>query len=387
MSRRKLHFLCGAVALVLGSASSTRAATAANQAGIEFFENKIRPLLVEHCYKCHSEGKKKKGGLLLDTRTALLKGGDSGPALIAGDAEKSPLLKAVHYKDEELQMPPDGKLSDAQIADLEAWIKMGAPDPRGEAPPAVASASPTSTISLEDGRKWWAFQPPKAQPLPGVKDVAWAKEPLDRFVLAKLEEKGLKPAPAADRRTLIRRAYFDLLGIPPTKDEVDAFLADRSPDAYAKLIDKLLASPLYGQRWARHWLDVVRYTDSFDSRIVGNQFDCAFAWRYRDWVVDSFNQDLPYDRFVQEQVAGDLMPSRDGQPFNKDGIVATGVYMIGEWGGGDADKDKLISDIVDDQVDLTGRAFMGLTVACARCHDHKFDPISTKDYYGLAGIY
>jgi hypothetical protein len=362
-----------------------RAEAPLDPAGIEFFESKIRPLLVEQCYKCHSEGQKKKGGLLLDTRAGVLKGGDTGPALVAGDVSKSLVLKAVHYKDEELQMPPDGKLSDAQIADLEAWVKMGAPDPRGGDAPAVAGAP--SAIDLGEGRKWWAYQPPMEHPLPAVNDATWAKQPIDRFILAKLEEKGLKPSAPADRRTLIRRVYFDLIGLPPPKDEVEAFVGDASPDAYPKLIDQLLASPLYGQRWARHWLDVVRYTDSFDSRIVGGEPDCAFAWRYRDWVVDSFNSDLPYDRFVQEQVAGDLLPSRDGEPFNKDGIVATGVYMIGEWGGGDADKDKLISDIVDDQVDLTGRAFMGLTVACARCHDHKFDPISTKDYYGLAGIY
>ncbi|MDQ3439751.1 MAG: PSD1 and planctomycete cytochrome C domain-containing protein, partial [Planctomycetota bacterium] len=366
--------------------TTLRAEALPEAAGIEFFENKIRPLLAAHCYACHSEAKKKsKGGLLLDTRGGMLKGGDNGPALIARDVSKSLLLKAVHYKDEELQMPPDGKLSAEQIADLEAWVKMGAPDPRESAPSAVANTA--SMIDLKEGRRWWAYQPPKSHPLPAVKDATWAKQPIDRFILAKLEEKGLNPSPAADRRTLIRRAYFDLIGLPPPKDEVEAFVADAAPDAYAKLIDKLLASPLYGQRWARHWLDVVRYTDSFDSRVVGGPNDCAFAWRYRDWVVDSFNRDLPYDRFVQEQVAGDLIPSIDGKPFNKDGIIATGVYMIGEWGGGDADKDKLISDIVDDQVDLTGRAFMGLTVACARCHDHKFDPISTKDYYGLAGIY
>src|SRR5688572_21283689 len=387
MSSRKRLSISATIVLALCSATLTRAATVPDPGGIEFFENKIRPLLVEACCQCHSEGKKRKGGLLLDSRDGMLKGGETGPAIVAGSVDKSLLLKAVDYKDEELQMPPDGKLSAAQIADLEAWVKMGAPDPRGDAPSVVAGALPATTINLDEGRKWWAFQPPKAHPLPAVQDGAWAKQPIDRFVLAKLEANGLRPGRAAARRALIRRAYFDLLGVPPLKDEVETFVADPSPDAYPKLVDKLLASPLYGQRWARHWLDVVRYTDSFDSRIVGGEPDCAFAWRYRDWVVDSFNQDLPYDRFVQEQVAGDLLPSRDGKPFNKDGIVATGVYMIGEWGGGDADKDKLISDIVDDQVDLTGRAFMGLTVACARCHDHKFDPISTKDYYGLAGIY
>jgi hypothetical protein len=372
-----------ALLLVLCTGAPTHAATS----DTDFFETNIRPLLADNCYKCHSEGKKKKGGLLLDTKQGLLKGGDNGPALIAGHPDQSLLVKAVHYKDENLQMPPDGKLSDAQIADLEAWIKMGAPDPRnGNEAPAVASAKP-APITLDEAKQSWAYQPPKAQAPPTVKDEKWAKNAIDRFILAKLEEQDLHPAPPADRRTLIRRAYFDLIGLPPEPEEVEAFVNDTSPDAYPKLIDKLLASPLYGQRWARHWLDVVRYTDSFDSRIVGQPIDCAFAWRYRDWVVDAFNDDLPYDRFVREQVAGDLVLAADGKPFNRSGLVATGVYLIGEWGGGDADKEKLISDIVDDQVDLTGRAFMGLTLACARCHDHKFDPISTKDYYGLAGIF
>jgi hypothetical protein len=360
---------------------------------VEFFEKKIRPLLVERCFECHSaKSEELKGGLRLDTRDGTHKGGEAGPALVAGDVEKSLLIRAVRYKDEKLQMPPDEKLSDAQIADLEAWVKMGAPDPREPTPVAVAATTPTTVpaewiAKLETGKTWWAFQKPVDHAPPAVTDGAWPRNDIDRFILGKLEAKHLKPAPQADRRTLIRRAYFDLIGLPPPADEVETFVRDESPDAYAKLVDKLLASPLYGQRWARHWLDVVRYTDSFDSRIVGNTFDCAFAWRYRDWVVDSFNDDLPYDRFVREQVAGDLLPSRDGSAFNRDGVVATGVYMIGEWGGGDADKEKLVSDIVDDQVDLTGRAFMGLTVACARCHDHKFDPIATKDYYGLAGIF
>lgn len=373
-----------ALSLLL-SASLVGAEAPPDPAGVEFFENKIRPLLVEHCYACHSVAKKKsKGGLLLDSRAAMLKGGDTGASLVAGDPDKSLILHAVHYTNEELQMPPDEKLSDAQITDIEAWVKMGAPDPRGAETAALASAS---GIDLEEGRKWWAYQAPKDHPLPAVKNAAWAKQPLDWFILANLEENGLNPAPAADRRTLIRRAYFDLLGLPPPIDEVESFVADPSPDAYAKLIDNLLASPLYGQRWARHWLDVVRYTDSFDSRVLGNEFDVAFAWRYRNWVVDAFNGDLPYDQFVMQQIAGDLLPPPPDQRLNKDGIVATGVYVMGEWGGGDSDKDKLITDIVDDQVDLTTRAFLGLTVSCARCHDHKFDPISREDYYGLAGIF
>ena len=381
--------VAGALAL-LGRGEPVRA-EAPDPAGVEFFERKIRPLLVERCYECHSaaaDGEEPQAELRLDSRDGLLKGGVSGPSVVAGEPDKSLLIEAVRYRNDKLQMPPDERLTDAQIADLEAWVKMGAPDPRGGvAAPAPPSTNPTEWAKLAEGRTWWAFQRPIDQAPLAVKDGAWARDDIDRFILAKLEAKGLRPAPPADRRTLIRRAYFDLLGLPPPAEEVEAFVNDASPDAYARLVDRLLASPQYGQRWARHWLDVVRYTDSFDSRIVGGEPDCAFAWRYRDWVVDSFNRDLPYDRFVTEQVAGDLTPSRDGEPFNRDGIVATGVYMIGEWGGGDADKDKLISDVVDDQVDLTGRAFMGLTVSCARCHDHKFDPISTKDYYGLAGIF
>ncbi|HEV2295161.1 MAG TPA: PSD1 and planctomycete cytochrome C domain-containing protein [Tepidisphaeraceae bacterium] len=383
MSRRSRYIVVGVLSLLMGAAAAR--AEGANPGGVEFFENRIRPLLVEHCYQCHSDAKKKKGGLLLDTRAALLKGGDSGPALVAGDPVKSRILDAVRYTNDQLRMPPDGKLSDAQIADLEAWVNMGAPDPREAKAPAVPGAA--SAMDLEEGRTWWAYQPPKDHPLPAVKGAAWAKQPIDRFILAKLEEKGLAPAREADRRTLIRRAYFDLLGLPPPTDQVEAFVADPSPDAYRKLIDDLLDSPLYGQRWARHWLDVVRYTDSFDARVLGGEQDVAFAWRYRDWVVDAYNHDLPYDQFIMQQIAGDLLPAPQGQTLNKAGVVATGVYAIGEWGGGDSDKDKLITDIVDDQVDLTTRAFLGLTVSCARCHDHKFDPISIQDYYGLAGIF
>jgi hypothetical protein len=353
---------------------------------IEFFENKIRPLLIEHCYSCHSaDAKKLKGNLLLDTREGVLKGGEAGPVLVAGDLGKSRLITAVRYTDSELQMPPDKKLSDEQIADLEAWVKMGAPDPRRGT--SVAVPSEKGGINLAAGKQWWAFQPVHNSPPPVVKNADWARKDLDRFILAKLEEKNLSPAPQADKRTLIRRAYYDLIGLPPTLAEVDTFVADGSPDAFAKVVDHLLALPQYGERWGRHWLDVVRYTDSFDGRILGGAVDSAFAYRYRDWVVDALNSDLPYDRFVKSQIAGDLQPGPKPGTMDKAGLVATSVYFLGEWGGGDADKEKLVTDIVDDQVDLTGRAFLGMTVACARCHDHKFDPISTQDYYGLAGIF
>ncbi len=363
--------------------------TRAEEANIEFFETRIRPLLAEHCYDCHGE-KKQKGGLRLDSRESTLKGGDSGTAVIPGKVEDSLLIKAIRYTDKDLQMPPPAKdgtsrqLPAESIANLEAWVKMGAPDPRSDPPAADTPANPK--MDLDAARKLWAFHAPADPAIPSVRDNAWARNNIDRFVLTKLESKELRPAGIADKRTMIRRATFDLTGLPPTIAEVDAFLSDPAPDAFAKLIDRLLASPRYGERWARHWLDVVRYTDSFDARVLSgdSKMDCTDAWRYRDWVVDAFNRDLPYDQFIIQQVAGDLLTPPEDDPR---GLIATGVYTLGNWGGGDADKDKLLTDIADDQVDLTGRAFLGLTLACARCHDHKFDPISTEDYYGLAGIF
>ena len=235
------------------------------------------------------------------------------------------------------------------------------------------------------GEGYW--QKPVPQPIPRVKNMTWPRNGIDHFILSKIEEKGLTPAPVADKRTLIRRATFDLIGLPPTPEDIDAFLADRSTNAFAKVLDRLLDSPHYGERWARHWLDLVRYTDSFDSRGIGGEADVPQAYRYRDWVVNAFNRDLPYDEFIIEQIAGDILATNVPGRFDADKLIATGVYVIGEWGTGDADKEKMLTDIVDDQVDLTSRAFLGLTVACARCHDHKFDPISMQDYYGMAGIF
>jgi hypothetical protein len=250
---------------------------------------------------------------------------------------------------------------------------------------------PAAVMDIEAARATWAFSLPKDHPLPHVREVAWCKSPIDWFILAKLDEKGLRPAPPADKRTLIRRASFDLIGLPPTPSEVDAFLADDSPEAFAKVIDRLLASPHYGERWGRHWLDVVRYADAFDSRSVQGDHigagDISEAWRYRDWVVNAFNNDLPYDQFIMNQLAGDLLSEPEGRQINRDGLIATTMYVIGNWPVGDADKEKMMADIVDDQIDVTGRAFLGVTLACARCHDHKFDPISQKDYYALAGIF
>ena len=359
-------------------------AFAARGEDFEFFEKNIRPVLVDNCYKCHSATSEKvKGGLLLDSKEGSLKGGDTGPAIVPGDLEKSLLIKAVRYTDKDLQMPPkDKKLPDAQIADLVAWVKMGAPDPRTN-----KAAAPKPPYDFAAARKQWAFHPPQDPSIPTVKNKKWVKSPIDNFIEAKLEEKDLSPAPPADKRTLIRRATFDLTGLPPTPQEVEDFLKDKSTNAFEKVVDRLLASPHYGERWGRHWLDVVRFTDSLDSRVTGSEADIPESYRYRDWVVNAFNQDLPYNQFVREQIAGDLLQPKDPDKIDTNGIIATGMYAIGNWGNGDADKDKILTDIADDQVDVTGRAFLGLTLACARCHDHKFDPIPTADYYSLAGIF
>jgi hypothetical protein len=346
-----------------------------------FFEKKIRPVLAESCFECHSTSSKKvKGGLLLDSREGLLKGGENGPAVVAGKADESLLIKAIRYTDKDLQMPPkDKKLADSVIADFEKWVAMGATYPET---PAVLSREE----QLVEARKRWPFKKTEAVSPPVVKEGSWPVTDLDRFILAKLEDKSLRPAPPAEKRTLIRRATYDLTGLPPTVEEVEVFLADKSPNAFAKVIDGLLDSPHYGEKWGRHWLDVVRYTDSLDARGIGGEGDISEAYRYRDWVVNAFNSDLPYDQFIMQQIAGDILPGASGS-FNTNGLIATGVYVIGEWGTGDADKEKMLTDIIDDQIDVTGRAFLGLTLACARCHDHKFDPILTKDYYGLAGIF
>ncbi len=345
----------------------------------DFFEKEVRPILVQRCLECHSDAAH-KGGLRLTSRANVLKGTDNGPAAVEGKPDDSRLIDAIRYK-EVLKMPKDAKLPDREIAVLTRWVEIGLPWPKSD-DKIVAGAKFQIT---DEQRKFWCFQPVKVVPPPELKNKDWARSDLDRYVLAGLEAKGLKPAKQADKRTLLRRATFDLTGLPPTPQEVDAFLKDDAPDAFAKVVDRLLASKTYGERWGRHWLDLVRYTDSFDARGVGNEGDIADAWRYRDWVVDAFNRDLPYDKFVTDQIAGDLVPTKDG--FNRDGTIATGFLAIGNWGGGDADKEKLLTDIADDQVDVVSRTFMGLTVACARCHDHKFDPISTADYYALGGIF
>ncbi len=370
--------------------------------GEEFFEKSVRPLLEERCLRCHGEDRP-KASLRLDSRAGVLAGGKHGPAAIEKRPDESLLVQAVR-REGARKMPPSQPLAPEEVAALTRWVELGMPWPdakpehvgeKGEMGEKSGTASAGSGEMLVERdftaaeRAFWSFQPIADPVPPPVVDVAWPTSDLDRFVLAELEARGLSPAPRADRRTLIRRATFDLTGLPPTPEEVAAFEADRSTDSFGRVIDRLLASPRYAERWARHWLDVVRYADSFDARSLvpgAERADAAEAWRYRDWVVDAFARDLPFSDFVQDQIAGDLRAG-DAVAFDARRIIATGALAIGNWGGGDSDKRKMLTDIADDQVDLVGRAFLGLTVGCARCHDHKFDPITNADYYGLAGVF
>jgi mono/diheme cytochrome c family protein len=345
----------------------------ADAARLEFFESKVRPVLAERCFGCHGPVKQ-KAGLRLDSRAATLRGGDSGPALKPGDPEASRLIEAVRY-DGETQMPPKGKLSEAEIATLTEWVKLGAPWPEATREARPSAPSSGFKISAED-RAFWAFQPIRSPAPPPVADASWPKSPIDHFILARLEAAKLRPVRMADKRTLIRRVSFDLTGLPPTPEEVDAFLADESPDAFARVVDRLLASPRYGERWGRHWLDVARYGEDQAHTFEARKY--PYGYRYRDWVVAALNDDMPYDRFILEQIAGDLL---DG-PGRDDRLAALGLFALGPVYYG-----RAVYDELDDRVDTLCRGFLGLTVACARCHDHKFDPIGQKDYYGLAGIF
>ncbi len=360
------------------------APTPAAEQGTEFFERKIRPLLAEKCYTCHA--KTATSGLRLDSKAGTLRGGTRGAAIVPGDAERSLLLRAVSYQDAALAMPPTGKLSAEQIADLTAWVRMGAPDPREQPAERPAETPPAAkSLDLTEARRFWAFQPVRAQRPPAVRRKNWMRTPIDAFLLAALERRGLQPAPAADRRTLLRRVTFDLTGLPPTAQEVDAFLADRSPRAWEKVVDRLLASPHYGERWARHWLDLVRFGET-----SGHEFDSEKpdAWRYRDYAIRAFNQDLPYDRFIEEHLAGDLLDERRRSPGGGewDSALGTGFFGLHEERNAADDLAEVQAENVDNQIDVLAKTFLGLTVACARCHDHKFDPIPTTDYYALAGV-
>ena len=343
---------------------------------LEFFEKKIRPVLVEHCYECHAAGSKIiQAGLRVDHRAGLLKGGDSGASIVPNEPERSAILKALRYEDAE--MPPKGKLADSIIADFQAWIAMGAPDPR------VADELPTArTIDLDEGRKFWAFQPVADPQPPSVHNQSWPLDPVDRFILAKQEEVGMQPVGDADRYTWLRRVSLDLTGLPPTHTEIDAFIRDNSPHACATVVDRLLDSRAYGERWSRHWLDLTGYADMIGT---SNSVFAQHAWRYRDYLIEAFNNDKPFDRFVREQIAGDLMEASTPQE-KANNITATGFLMLGDVEIVEPDKPKMETDHIDTQVSKIGTVFLGMTLGCVRCHDHKFDPIGVDDYYGIAGM-
>jgi hypothetical protein len=413
------------VAFVLGGAlfiaTRGQSSSAAQQppkeltpAELEFFEKKIRPVLSDNCYACHStQAKKPQGGLLLDTRAGLLKGGASGqPAVVPGEPEKSLLIKAIRYNDAKLQMPLGGKLPEPVIKDFEQWVRMGAPDPRKDLGKDAGSATAASYVApydFNEAKKFWSFQPVKDAQPPSAKNAAWIKNPIDNFILAKLEGKRLKPLGAADKLTLIRRATFDLTGLPPTPDEVEAFLKDTAANAFEKVIDRLLASPTYGEKWGRHWLDLARYADTAGDN---SDYPVPAAYRYRNYVINAFNQDKPYDQFIREQLAGDILakhrPAR-GNTASSEGeadepeadsvkkqqanelskdrqekIIATGYLAMSRRFGS---RNKEMNLTIDDTIDNLGKTFLGLSTSCARCHDHKFDPIPQRDYYALYGIF
>jgi hypothetical protein len=368
--------------------SAAEEATQLAPVDLEFFEKNVRPILVARCYECHSD-KESNGGLTLDNKLAILDGGDTGAALVPGKPDESLLIEAIRYGNRDLQMPPKNRLPDAEIAILEEWVGRGAPDPRV----AAVDAAPLPVgMSIAAGRRFWSFRPvsnpqipsvnlnatPNGGNLNGSSTEGLIANPIDAFILAELEKNGLQPSPTADKRTLLRRMTFDLIGLPPTRQEIQDFLDDKSPDATRKVIDRLLDSPQYGVRWGRHWLDVARYADSngLDENLaLGN------AWRYRDYVITAFNDDKPYDQFVTEQIAGDLIPHA-----TLDSKTATGFLVLGAKVLAEPDREKLFMDTIDEQLDATGKVFLGLTVGCARCHDHKFDPIKQTDYYALAAI-
>jgi len=360
------------VALVRGQA----APPSATPEGLKFYAQEIRPLLAANCFKCHShDAKKAKGGLVVDSIGGLLKGGERGPAIVPGAPEKSLLLRAVRHVDEDLQMPPGGKkLSDEQIERLARWVKMGAPT----AATAKTPQASRGKISDED-RAWWAFQPVREPPLPRVRDAGGCRNAIDRFIYEKLASEGLRPAPEAERAALCRRVTFDLIGLPPTPAEVDAFLADQAPDAYERLVDRLLASPRYGERWARHWLDLVRYAESDGFRHDEYRPN---AWRYRDYVIRAFNEDKPYNRFVAEQLAGDEIAPNDPEALAATAFLRHTMYEYNQ-----VDVRTQWVDMLNDLTDVTSDVFLGLGMSCARCHDHKFDPILQQDYFRLQAFF
>jgi hypothetical protein len=352
----------------------------AESAKLAFFETHVRPVLAEYCYECHAaDAKKIKGGLVLDSRAGWQIGGDSGPAVIPGQPDKSLLISAVAYHDNDLKMPPKYRLDNKIVDKLRQWIADGAVDPReGD-----ISALSRGEIDLEAGRQFWSFQPLRSPQAPALRSSQWPRDPIDAFVRARLEAAGLEPAPDASRRELIRRATYDLTGLPPTPAEIAAFLEDTRPDAFAQVIDRLLASPEFGEHWGRHWLDVARFAESSGG---GRSLMFPEAWRFRDYVIDALNADKPFDQFIREQIAGDLLPW-DSPAQRNEQLIATGYLLLGPTNYELQDKATLQMDVIDEQIDSIGRAFLGMSLGCARCHDHKFDPVPIADYYALAGIF
>ncbi|MFO0906471.1 MAG: PSD1 and planctomycete cytochrome C domain-containing protein [Pirellulales bacterium] len=368
---------------ISSSANADDAAPEFEASAIEFFEKEVRPVLINRCYECHSQDAKKiQGGLLLDSRAAVLQGGDTGPSAVVGKPKESLLIDSINYGDT-YQMPPKSKMPANEIAALTKWVEMGLPWPKE-----AAKKPTTATMSVDIAARkseHWCWKPIVAPPLPSVKQADWPAQPLDRFILASLEAKGLSPSPAADKRTLLRRVYFDLIGLPPTREEIQAFLADDSPQAFEKVVDQLLRSPHFGERWARHWMDLVRYAETY-----GHEFDFPIphAHQYRDYLIRAFNADVPYDQFVVEHVAGDLLaePRRNPQTGLNESILGTGFWFLGEATHAPVDVRGDEQGRIENQLDVLSKTFLGVTLACARCHDHKFDAISTRDYYALSGV-
>ena len=349
-------------------------------ADVQFFESKIRPALVRHCYECHSADARQVGGkLLLDSRDALLQGGEAGAVLVAGQPDQSLLIQALRY--DGVEMPPEKPLPEAVISDFAEWVTRGAPDPR-------TTEAMAKEAAVHDAEALWAFEPPKNSPVPDVKNKAWLRDPLDSFVLAKIEAADLMPTQDADPRTLVRRLYIDLIGLPPSFDAIEEFVAAHQQNrdkAIEELVDGLLAGPQYGERWGRHWLDVARYAESNGNDGLSRNPTFPHAWRYRDYVIEAFNSDTPYDRFLIEQIAGDLLPAESDAERDRH-LIATGFLAMAAKPA-KAMNDNFDMDVVADQIDVVGSGVMGISVACARCHDHKFDPVPTRDYYAIAGIF
>ncbi len=383
---RGFGFLCIAISLLCtNSIASAEPPQPDDPKDLEFFESKIRPVLAVHCYKCHSASAgKSEGGLALDTREKIRAGGDRGPAVVPGKPKDSVLLAAISHTDADLQMPPKkDKLPDSVIADIRTWIEMGAPDPRF----AAASTIERPAIDIEAGRRFWSLQKPAAHQPPATKNTAWARRELDHFILARLETAGLAPSPDAEPSTLLRRLHFDLVGLPTSPDALVRFVEHIEKHgldaAIEHEVDSLLASKQFGERWGRHWLDVARFAES-----SGKEANISFpdAWRYRDYVIDAVSADLPFDRFLVEQIAGDLLPyETDAERARL--LIATGFLALGPKNLDEASPVQFAADLVDEQIDTLTRAVMASSVACARCHDHKFDPYSMDDYYALAGIF